>query len=254
MKKTLLFLLFIIGLLSFRAEAQTFHFGANGSYGINYLLNANIDFEGQDTVYVFSTGRSAGLSAAFYFDFGGYYYRKMYGVKTELNFSTVNQAYKVFPGGGPANPNVFYQYKARLSYIDVPLLFNFCPTHHQGFTLDVGPQVSFLRNAMMVPEESRVSNPLYPNLDKSDFRSTIFSAVLGIGCFYNFTERFAMVSTFRMGYSFSDVMLNSDQIQHYAPTHRAWAHATLSAVYKFNKYYSDRNRGYKYYVKKLKKR
>lgn len=253
-KKNLLHVILIITAFCASSMAQTVHIGVNGAYGINYLLNNKIDFEGEDTVYVFSTGSSVGLSGAFYFDFGGYYYRKLYGVKTELNLSTVRQAYKVFPGNGPANPNLFYQYKARLSYLDVPLLFNFCPSHHQGFTLDVGPQVSFLRNAQMVPEESRVSNPLYPNIDKDDFRKAIFSAVLGIGCFYNFTETFALVGTFRMGYSFSDLMTNADRIQNYSPTRRTWAHGTLSAVYKFNKYYSDRNRGAKYYVKRLKKR
>jgi len=238
----------------FTGHAQTFHVGVNVSYGINYLLNKNIPFEGQDTVYVFSKGSGLGIQGAYYFDFGGYYYRKMFGIKTEVNWANVNQSYKVFPGSGPANPNTFYQYEAKLKYIDVPLMFTFCPTHHQGFTLDVGPQISFLQSARVIPEESRIQNPLYPNLDKGDFQNITYSAVLGMGCFYNFTESFALQGSFRFGYGFSDLTKATSQIPQYQPTHRAWFGSSLQAIYKFNKYTSSRNRGYKYYAKRLRKR
>lgn len=235
------------------ATAQTVHVGGGLSYYNNYLFNKDVDFEGPDTVYVFSGAMGGGLMGAFYFDYGGYYYRKMFGIKTELNFSRIGQSYKVFPGGGAANPNVFYRFRTKLDYIDIPLLFNFCPTHHQGFTLDVGPQISFLRKANVVAEESRVENPNYPVLTKQDFRPITYSGVIGIGCFYNFTESFAMIGTFRTGYTFSDVRVNRTELQDYSPTKRFWAGAYIMGIYKFNKYYSDRNRGYKYYVKRLKK-
>jgi hypothetical protein len=248
----------IVCLLFFLAKsailsAQTLHLGGGLSYYNNYLFNKDIEFVGDDSVYVFSGAMGGGLMGAFYFDYGGYYYRKMFGIKTELNFSRIGQSYKVYPGAGAANPEVFYRFRTRLDYLDVPLLFNFCPTHHQGFTLDVGPQISFLRNANVVAEESRVENPNYPVLTKQDFRPITYSGVIGIGCFYNFTESFAMIGTFRTGYTFSDIRLNNAELISYSPTKRFWAGAYIMGIYKFNKYYSDRNRGYKYYLKRLKK-
>jgi hypothetical protein len=199
-------------------------------------------------------GYGAGLTGAFYFDYGGYYYRKIYGIKAEVNYSRHSQTYQVFANEGPVSPDIFYKYKARLSFIDVPVMFNFCPTHHQGFTVECGPQVSFLQSANIRSGESTIINPDYPSIKKSDFRPVTFSAVLGGGCFYSFTERFALVATLRTGYTFTDLARSTEGINKFLPTTRFWAGAYIQAVYKINKYGSNKNRGYQYYLKRMKKK
>jgi len=244
--KTLFFSLFFSSLCG-----QTVHLGGNINGSLCYLFNKAIKFVGDDSIYVLSTGYGAGVSGAFYFDYGGYYYRKIYGIKAEVNTSRHTQTYKVFTGPGAVNPNRYYKYKTRLSFIDIPLMFNFCPTHHQGFTVECGPQISFLTNADVKPMQSPVIPTSYPVLTKGDFRQTTFSAVLGAGLFYSFTERFALVGTFRVGYTFTDLTRRQEGISPYNPTTRFYGGAFIQAVYKINKYASSKNRGYKYYMKRI---
>src|SRR5690606_29791795 len=114
------------------ATAQTFQAGGGLSGFASYLFRETISFSPSDTQYVFSGGYGGGLMAAFYFDHGGYYHRRIYGIKAEANYATHNQSVKIYPGPGPAHRDSFYMYQTRLRFIDVPLMFSFCPTHHNG--------------------------------------------------------------------------------------------------------------------------
>jgi hypothetical protein len=241
-------------LLSLQINAQTVHIGGGFTYYNHFLLNKEIKFEGNDSVYVYTTNLGGGIMAAAYFDPGAYYFRKLYGIKAELQFSRAAQTYKVYPGNGLANFNYYYKFRTQASYLDVPLLFNFCNTHHQGFTLDVGPQISFLQNVKVRAEESTVGERDIPQLTRQDFKPILFSAVIGAGCFYNFSEQFAMIGTFRMGYSLSDMRVRLDGVENYTPTRRFWSGAVVMGIWKFAKYYSKKNRGYQHYKRQLSKR
>jgi hypothetical protein len=235
--------------LSFSAKGQTFHLGGDVSYYASYLLNKSIRLDNPDSTYALSGGYSGGLSGIVYFDRGGYYSRTIYGVNLEVNYSRVNQSLKVFPAEGAANRDDFYQFRYRLGYVDVPLLFVSCPSHHQGFSFEIGPQISFLTNSDLIMEESRVNPTPSIFFSKDQFRKVSFSGVIGIGCYYSFTEKFAIVGSFRAGYGFSDLAIKQANQTNYNPTHRLWGGVTIHAYYKINKYDSKKNRGYKYYLK-----
>ncbi len=236
------------------AKAQTYHFGGGFTYMNHFMFNKHVKFEGNDSTYVFSSSWGGGIMAAAYFDPGAYYFRKLYGVKAELQFSQSVQSYKVYPGNGLADAGTFYKFRTQANYLDVPVMFNFCNSHHQGFTVDVGPQISFLQNVRVKAEESTIGERQIPELTKEDFKPVIFSGVIGAGCFYNFSESFAMIGTFRVGCSFSDIRIRREGVENYLPTRRFWAGACVMGIYKFSKYYSKRNRGYQYYKRQLSKR
>jgi hypothetical protein len=236
------------------ADAQTYHLGGGFTYMNHFMFNKDVKFEGDDSTYVMSSSLGGGIMAAAYFDPGAYYFRKLYGVKAELHFTRAVQSYKVYPGNGQANAGTFYKFRTQANYLDVPVLFNFCNSHHQGFTVDVGPQISFLQSVRVKAEESTVGDRQIPQLNKSDFKPVVFSAVLGAGCFYNFSETFAMIGTFRVGCSLNDMRVRREGVEAYSPTRRFWAGACVMGIYKIPKYYSKRNRGYQFYKRQLSKR
>lgn len=235
------------GLVSFKA--QTFHVGVNGSYFTSFLFNKAISTTAADTEYVFTGGKSFGVTSAFYFDHGGYYHRKIYGIKLEANITNHNQNIRVFPGEGAADPNVFYKYKVKLNFVDIPLLFTFCPSHHQGLSFEIGPQLSLFQKVNVKLSESMVDAPSLPKLTKNNFENVSFSGVIGLGLFYSFSEKLALSSTIRGGYSFTDVTRKTSTDNIYFPTYRFWTGINFQFFYKINKYDSNRNRGYKYYLK-----
>lgn len=231
------------------SKAQTFHVGVNSAYSASFLFNKSISTGAADTEYVFTGSPSFGITSALYFDLGGYYHRKIYGFKLEGIFASHNQNIRVFPGVGAADPDIFYKYRIKLKYIDVPLLFTLSPTHHQGIAFELGPQISFLQDATVKLSESRIPTPKVPILSKNNFQNVSFSGVIGLGIFYSFSENLALSTTIRGGYGFSDLTKNLDVSQKYFPTYRFWTGVNVQFLYKFNKYNSKRNKGYKYYLK-----
>jgi len=241
----------VLILIASLLKAQTYHYGTSSAFFSTFLFNNNVRFAPADTEYVFSYGFAQGIMGAFYFDYGGYYSRKIYGLKSEINFSRHNQMIRVYPTEDKPNSERFYTYKTRLSFIDVPLLFSFCPSHHQGLTLELGPMVSFLQSANVKPLESSVLNPQIPSLSKSDFNPVSLSGVLGIGIFYSFTEKFALCATFRGAYGFGDIRRAPLNNAAYNPTTRFFWGIAAQAVFKINQYDTKRNKGYKYYLKHI---
>lgn len=234
-------------------DAQTFQFGVNANYNASQFLSPTIKYSGTDSSYILSGGYGFGASAAVFFDHGGYYHRRIYGIRLEGIYNNSNQSYKFFPGQGSIDPNVFYQYRLKMSYIDVPLLFTMAPTHHQGLTVEVGPQVSFLNSVSTKPEESRNTEPFIPFTSKDFFRPVNLSIVAGTGIFVSFTEAFAITATIRAGYSITKLTQNGVNNISVTPRNRLSLGVNVQAIYKINKYDAKKNRGYKYYMKRNRK-
>lgn len=246
--RTYLLLIFLLGNLC--SSAQMYQFGGNVSYFASQLLSKTMRYDGGDSAYVLTGGKSAGLTAALYFDKGGYYSKKVYGLKLETNFCQVEQSYQFFPGQGIIDPDVFYRYRIKLSYIDIPLMFTMCPTHHQGLTFEVGPQISFLNKASAAIEEYKNTSPVLPVVNTQTFNPTTFSIVAGAGLYYSFAETFALTTTFRALYGVSSLIQSGRTSTSVSPDKRLSLGITAQFVYKINKYDAQKNRGYKYYARK----
>ncbi|MEX1188978.1 MAG: outer membrane beta-barrel protein [Bacteroidia bacterium] len=253
MKKNLLTILFLLFASLNLLIAQTFQFGVNGNYNASQYLTPTIKYSGADSSYILSGGFGAGLSAAIFFDDGGYYSKKIYGIRLEGIYTKANQSYKIFPGQGSIDPDIFYQYRLKMSYIDVPVLFTLSPTHHQGLTVEAGPQISFLQNVSSQIEESRNTEPFVPFTSKEYFRPINFSFVAGAGIFYSFTEAFALIGTLRAGYSLSKLTNKGINNISVTPRRRLSLGINVQAIYKINKYDAKKNKGYKYYMKRIQK-
>lgn len=212
-----------------------------------------MSYGGGDSAYVFSGGFGFGASAAIFFDRGGYYSRKIYGIRLEGIYARHNQSYKFFPGEGKIDPDVFYTYRLKMTYIDVPLLFTFCPTHHQGLTVEAGPQVSFFQGARTAVVEEKNTVGVAPQTSGAYFKPVSFSVIGGAGIYYSFSESFALTGTVRATYGVSS-LLNSNVVQtSISPRNRLTLGLYVQAIYKFNKYDAKKNRGYKYYLKRIRK-
>lgn len=238
---------YILVLLFSPSFSQTIHLGANYSINSTYLLNKNVTFSGDDSTYIHSVGQGVGLSGAFYFAHGGYYHSRIYGIKTELNLSSHNQNYKVYPGIGLAKPDSFYSFKTSLRYTDIPVLFSFCPNHHQGLVFELGPQISILRKTIISAEDSKPSSSNYekfiPPEDIKNYNKVMYSAILGMGLFYNVTEKFAVAGVFRIAAGLSDVMKRNPSDMKYSPSNRFAFGLNVQAFYKFNSYFAKKNKG-----------
>jgi hypothetical protein len=252
-KFTTNYLLLFFVLNSFLLSGQTFHLGGNVSYFASQLLSKTMAYGGGDSTYVFSGGYGGGFTGAFYVDHGGYYSRKIYGVKAEMNYTRVNQSYRFFPGQGIIDPDVYYKYRLRMSYIDVPVMFTFCPTHHQGLTVEAGPQISFLQSVNTIAEESRNAQPFVPTVNKQFFNPVSYGFVAGAGIFYSLSETFAITGTFRAMYGLSNLNRTGTASTSATPDRRVSLGISAQAVYKINKYDAKKNRGYKYYLKRARK-
>jgi hypothetical protein len=250
-RKSILFSLFLF--VNLFVQSQTFHLGGNASYFASQLFSKTMKYGGGDSTYVFSGGYGGGFTGAFYFDHGGYYSRKIYGVKLEVNYSRVNQSYRFFPGQGIIDPEVFYKYRLRMAYLDVPLMFTLCPTHHQGLTVEAGPLISFLQSANSIAEESRNTSPMVPVVTKDYFKPTTFSVVAGAGLFYSLSETIAITATFRAMYGLSSLIRSGTASTSASPERRVSLGISAQLVYKINKYDAKKNRGYKYYMKRVKR-
>jgi hypothetical protein len=249
--------LYVFLILPVLSIGQTVHLGLNYSINSTYLLNKSMSFTADDTSYVYTGGRGGGFSGSFYFDDGGMYHQRLYGIRIESNFIRHGQVLKIFPGKGPADPDSFYSYKTSLQFTDIPLLFVLCPSHHQGFTLELGPQISFLRGGMVNLKETTVRDPakvLVPQFNQANYRKITYSIVFGLGLFYNVTERLAFTASFRSGIGFSDTRQRQPTDFQYFPTRRFWWGLNLQGVYKFNRYYARKNRGSDYYLRKMRKK
>jgi len=246
----------ILFALSELLHGQTVHLGINYSLNSTYLLNKSVSFTPDDTSYAYTGGRGGGFGGTFYFDDGGMYHHRLYGIRVETNLIMHGQVLKIFPGKGPADMDSFYSYKTSLRYTDIPLLFVFCPSHHQGFTLELGPQISFFRGGMINAEETRiqdVSKIQIPDFQKEVYRKTSYSVLLGLGLFYNVSERLAFTASLRTGIGLMDLRIKQAGEIFYHPTRRFWWGLNLQGAYKINKYYAKRNRGSDYYLRKMRR-
>jgi hypothetical protein len=234
-------------------HAQTFQFGLNANYNASQFLTPTVKYSGTDSSYVLSGGYGFGGSFSIYFDHGGYYSRKIYGIRLEGMYSKVNQSYKIFPGEGAIDPEVYYQYRLRTSFIDVPVLFTFCPTHHQGLTVEAGPMISFLQSVNTITEEARNTVPFVPATSRDFFNPVSLSFVGGAGIYYSFTESFALTGTLRASYSLTGINKKEIKSISVTPRRRLGLGIFVQAVYKINKYDAKKNKGYKYYMKRIHK-
>jgi hypothetical protein len=212
-----------------------------------------MSYGGSDSAYVFSGGHGFGGSVSIFFDRGGYYSRKIYGVRLEGIYSRHNQSFKIFPGEGKIDHDVFYTYRLKLSYIDVPVLFTLCPTHHQGLTVEAGPQISFFQNARTAVVEEKNTDGKAPFTSNDYFKPITYSVIGGVGIYYSFTENFALTGTVRATYGINNISKSGIIETSASPANRFTLGVFVQALYKINKYDAKKNRGYKYYIKRIRK-
>lgn len=232
LKKTL-----FASLLCLQLSAQTFHFGGGASVANTFLLNSDISNGAVDTNYVLSAGYGFQAFAGIYFDNGGYYSKRLFGIKTGVEYAVNSQSYDAFrPYAGPGIPREFYRYRVTINYLEFPLLFNTVSSHHQGFYGEIGPSLGIQQGQFLNLLESNVTDGSQPSISNLTFKRLSLNAIMGLGIYINQTESFGFFGSFRFGYSLFPDALQFDGVKTSVAYHRAWLGINFGASYKINKY------------------
>lgn len=193
MKKfTLLLLLLTVTLYSASAQ-QYVQLGIHGGYGSTWMTNNNVSDQGSNLDPQISFAGIGGIHAMASF-------APSIGLRLEVNMATIKQKYKG-EGAGPGGGNTFEAID-RVKYIEVPVLVLL---KSSAFYFEIGPKFSFLNGAK---SENTHSNPFitsYKDRDvKAGFKSTVISAVLGLGGDFALTGNLRLTTGLRFAYGFSD--------------------------------------------------
>lgn len=164
MKKSISVLALLL-VLSFQASAQSFGLGFKGGLNLSKLNGSDAG----------NNDLRAGYHAGLMLDMG---VNRFLSIQPELLYSTKGYKLEVNPVS-----NVTTTYRARISYIDVPLLLKIKASN---LFFEAGPQLSFLLNAREEVETvTRSGNNTFTNSQENtttdNFNSTDFGVVIGLG-------------------------------------------------------------------------
>jgi len=229
--------LFLIGK---HATAQGFSFGVNASYGNTTIYNSALEWASRDTIQYFTWAPQFGISGAYIFKSMEYYHKRLYGFRFNLNYSTHAQERENFFPDENNQVRLGNRQRTVLRYLDIPVMFTFSRSHNQGLYLEVGPQISILMEAQ---NKFISGDGTIESMDKSWFAKTTFCGILGIGTFYNLSERIAFNAGFRGGYCFQNISVLNEPRLLDTPTRRFWLGINAALYFKINKYAAKRNRG-----------
>jgi opacity protein-like surface antigen len=190
MKKALLTVVVILAALS--VQAQSFRIGVSGGVYSTWLMNKNV-FDQDDRLDIASSfGGRFGIDAIYAFN-------DKAGLSVGFNFiSGHNQKYT------GEDKNYDYDYKTKLRYLDVPILFRL--TSSGGTYFEIGPQIGLLMSAEEDYENSISPSSNYSGQNVKDgFNSTNIAALIGFGVDIDVTENLYITTGIRLGYGFTDV-------------------------------------------------
>jgi len=180
---------------SAQTEDDSFSLGIIGGVSTTWLINKNTFNAGEEVNVNTTFGGNLGIS-------GLYSFNNAAGVYLALLYSGHNQSYR-----GEIIPEISFENKIKLIYLDMPVLFRL--QSKKGSYFELGPQLSILMSA----KENFTSSPNsglnredYKNKDfRENFDNTNISAVLGFGFDFDASEVIMVSTGLRFGYSFTDV-------------------------------------------------
>lgn len=173
------------------ANAQTLWVGAGGSYNATWLLNKNVNDQGDNLNPAASGAPAFGLMA-------NYLFNNSFGVVLEANLARIDQRYS---GTGSSGD---FDARTKTSWMDIPLLILL--KTQGGVYLELGPQFSFL-NKVTETVESNNSALSYTDKDFTDnFNNTVISGVFGFGGLFPITETVSIKGGLRLQYGLTDAI------------------------------------------------
>jgi hypothetical protein len=197
-----------IALIAFtNLNAQEKSFGAKAGLNIAKLTQTNQNISE-------STDSKIGFHVGF---FGEFKIAKQFAIQPEVLFSRVGGDVKEQSGSGGFS----------LNYISIPVMFKYYPT--KEFSLEAGPQISFLTGASVTYGNQTVD---------ADQIFNAFDFGLNIGMNYNFTDKVFANARYNFGLSniASDTYINA--INEYDNSN--------SSSIKFNNSYFQLGLGFKF--------
>lgn len=176
-------------------EDDSFILGIIGGVSTTWLINNNTFNAGEEVNVNTTFGGNLGISSLYSFN-------NATGVSIALVYSGHNQSFK-----GEISPEISFESKIKLNYLDMPLLFRL--QSKKGSYFELGPQFSILINAsedFSSSSGSGMNREDYKNKDfKENFDNINIAAILGFGFDFDASEVIMVSTGLRFGYSFTDV-------------------------------------------------
>ena len=182
MKSFILFLLFLMPSL---CAGQTYTINGNYTNGISVFNLDNTSFTDLRNERRFTSGYSYGLSVGKFYR-KGYYQKKFWGVKLEVNKFQYAQNIRLVPPSIPITSLNFIEKRVQIDGISITPTGCYYPSVGQSLFVEFGPSY----NHITQQSQSTISNsvgfdsPLVPY----EFRKNFLSLYLRTGVYFNLSD------------------------------------------------------------------
>jgi hypothetical protein len=179
------FILFLLFLIPYVGISQKYTIGTNYTYGLSVFNLDNTSFVDLRNERRFTSGYSYGLSFGKLFE-KGYYQKKFWGLKLELNKFNYNQNFRIVPQTISLTSLKFIEKRIEVEGYSITPVLGYYPSVGQSLFIEMAP--SF--NRIMKDRQRIISNtvgfdsPLVPY----EFRKIFISIYLRSGMYFNISD------------------------------------------------------------------
>jgi len=179
------FLIFMFLLLPIIGLSQNYTISGNYTYGISVFDLDKTSFYDLRNERILTPGNSFGISIGKFYK-QGYYQKKFWGVKLELNKFQYNQNVRIVPESIPITSLKFIEKQIRLDGYSITPIVCYYPSVGQSVFVEFGPSY----NRILSNRQTTVSNTV--GFDSSlvpyEFRKNFFSLYLRSGVYFNLSD------------------------------------------------------------------
>ena len=182
MKTFVLFLLFLMPSL---LTGQNYTISGNYTYGLSIFDLDNTSFTDLRNERRFTSGYSYGVSIGKYFD-KGYYQKKFWGVKLELNKFQNAQNFRIVPESISLTSLKYIEKRIQVDGYSVTPIVGYYPSVGQSLFIEAGPSFNQITNNT----QSTVSNSVGfdTQLTPYEFKKIYLGLYLRSGVYFNLTD------------------------------------------------------------------
>ena len=179
------FLIFMFLLLPIIGLSQNYTISGNYTYGISVFDLDKTSFYDLRNERVLTPGYSYGVSIGKFYK-QGYYQKKFWGVKLELNKFQYNQNVRIVPESIPITSLKFIEKQIRVDGYSITPIVCYYPSVGQSVFVEFGPSYNYLLSDRQTTVSNTVGfdSPLVPY----EFRKNFFSLYLRSGVYFNLSD------------------------------------------------------------------
>jgi hypothetical protein len=179
------FLIFLSLLLPIIGTSQNYTISGNYTYGLSIFDLDKTSFYDLRNERVLTPGHSYGISIGKFYK-QGYYQKKFWGVKLELNKFQYNQNIRIVPEAIPITSLLFIEKQVRIDGYSITPIVCYYPSVGQSVFVEFGPSYNYILSNTQTTLENTVGYdlPLVPY----EFKKNFISLYLRTGVYFNLSD------------------------------------------------------------------